>query len=151
MSTMCYLVGTLQALVAQGWERQNQKLTILLGRYVHAYSVTQSCLTLCSLPGSSVHGTLQARLLEWVAISFSRGSSWSRDWTSVSCVSCNAGRFFTTEPPRKLGNISREMGTLTKSEKEMLKVKNVVTEMKTALQKILTELLQGKTFIHPCP
>ena len=47
-------------------------------------SVTQSCPTLfnpmgCSLPGSSVHGILQARILEWVAISFSRGSSPSRD------------------------------------------------------------------------
>ena len=35
----------------------------------------------CSPPGSSVHGILQARILEWVAISFSRGSSWPRDWT----------------------------------------------------------------------
>ena len=42
----------------------------------------------CSPPGSSVHGILQARILEWVAISFSRGSSWPRDWTHVSCVSC---------------------------------------------------------------
>ena len=46
--------------------------------------VAQSCLTLgnpmdCRLPGSSVHGTLQARILEWVAISFSRGSSQLRD------------------------------------------------------------------------
>ena len=59
--------------------------------------VTQSCLTLCnlmdcSLPGSSVHGILQARVLEWVAISFSRGSSRPRDRTQVSCI---AGRFFT--------------------------------------------------------
>ena len=46
----------------------------------------------CSLPGSSVHGILQARILEWVAIPFSRGSSWPRDWTWVSCI---AGRFFT--------------------------------------------------------
>ena len=38
----------------------------------------------CSLPGSSVHGIFQARILEWVAISFSRGSSQSRDWTWVS-------------------------------------------------------------------
>ena len=44
-----------------------------------------------SLPGSSVHGILQARLLEWVAISFSRGSSWPRDRTQVSCI---AGRHF---------------------------------------------------------
>ena len=42
----------------------------------------------CSPQGSSLHGILQARKLEWVAISFSRGSSWPRDWTQVSCVSC---------------------------------------------------------------
>ena len=46
----------------------------------------------CSLPGSSVHGILQARILEWVAISFSRESSWSGDRTYVSCI---AGRLFT--------------------------------------------------------
>ena len=56
----------------------------------------------CSLLGSSVHGISQARILEWVAISFSRGSSWFRDQTHVSCI---AGRFFTilyhwgTKPP----------------------------------------------------
>ena len=44
------------------------------------------------------HGILQARILEWVAISFSRGSSWPRDWTHVSCI---AGGFFTTEPVGK--------------------------------------------------
>ena len=51
----------------------------------------QSCPTLCdpmSLPGSSVHGIFQARILEWVAISFSRGSSQPRDLTHISCVSC---------------------------------------------------------------
>ena len=48
-----------------------------------------------NLPGSSVHGILQARVLEWVAISSSRGSSWPRDLTWVSDVSC-IGRFFTT-------------------------------------------------------
>ena len=46
----------------------------------------------CSPPASPVHGILQARLLEWVAISFSRGSSQPRDWTHVSCI---ADRFFT--------------------------------------------------------
>ena len=54
-----------------------------------------------SPPGSSVHGILQARILEWIAISFSRGSSSPRDWTQVSCI---AGRFFTIirhEPPGK--------------------------------------------------
>ena len=58
----------------------------------------QSCLTLCdpmdcSLPGSSVHEVLQARILEWVAISYSRGSSWSRQQTHISCISCNGQRF----------------------------------------------------------
>ena len=53
--------------------------------------VAQSCPTLCnpmdsSLPGSSVHGIFQARILEWAAISFSRGSSQPRDWTGVSCT-----------------------------------------------------------------
>ena len=45
----------------------------------------------CSLPGSSVHGIFQAKIPEWVAISFSR-SSWPRDWTWVSCI---VGRRFT--------------------------------------------------------
>ena len=45
-----------------------------------------------NLLGSSVHGIFQARVLEWVAIFFSRGSSWPRDWTWVSCI---AGRHFT--------------------------------------------------------
>ena len=53
--------------------------------------VAQSCLTLCdpidcSLPGSSVHGIFQAIILEWIAISFSRGSSQPRDRTQVSCI-----------------------------------------------------------------
>ena len=39
----------------------------------------------CSLLGSSIHGIFQARILEWVAISFSKGSSWPRDWTWASC------------------------------------------------------------------
>ena len=49
-------------------------------------------------PGSSVHRILQARILEWVAISFSRGSSPPRDQTQVSCI---IGKFLTTEPPGK--------------------------------------------------
>ena len=65
--------------------------------------VTQLCPTLWdpvdySPPGSSVHGISQARILEWVAISFPGGSSWPWDWIGVSCL---AGGFFTTEPPGK--------------------------------------------------
>ena len=55
----------------------------------------------CSPPGSSVHGILQARILEWVTISSSRGSSRLGDQTHGSCTSCVAGRLFTTEPPGK--------------------------------------------------
>jgi len=65
--------------------------------------VTQSCLTLCdpihcSIPGSSVHEILQARILEWIAIPVSRRSSLPRDLTGVSCI---AGRFFTVRATRE--------------------------------------------------
>ena len=71
--------------------------------------VTQLCLTLhdpmdCSLPSSSVHGILQAWVLEWVAIPFSRGSFRSRGQIQVSCI---AGRLFTSWAIRKR---EREMG-----------------------------------------
>ena len=70
--------------------------------HVHA----QSCRTLfdpvvCSPPGFSVHEILQAGILEWVAISSSRRFSPPRDQTSIFCVSCIAGGFFTSEPPGK--------------------------------------------------
>ena len=70
---------------------------------VSSSEVTQSCPTLCdpmdcSLPGSSVHGIFQARVLEWVVISFSRGSSQPRDQTQVSCT---AGRRFTVWATRE--------------------------------------------------
>ena len=59
----------------------------------------QSCLTLCNpmdfrLPACSVHGILQARMFKWVAVSYSRGSSWPQESNSSL-----AGGFFTTEPP----------------------------------------------------
>ena len=58
-----------------------------------------SCVRLfASLPGSSVHGILQARILEWVATPFSRGFSWPRDWIRVSRI---AGRFFTISTTRE--------------------------------------------------
>ena len=73
---------------------------------VHAKSF-QLCPTLCdpmnySLPGSSVHGILQARILEWVSMPSSRGSSWPRDQT---CVSYIEGRFFPIEPPERHSKI----------------------------------------------
>ena len=71
------------------------------GPFVHAKSL-QSCPTLCdpvdySLPGFSVHGTLQARIVEWVAMPSSRGSSQPRDQTQVSYISyIDRWVFFTT-------------------------------------------------------
>ena len=66
--------------------------------------VAQSCPTLCdpvdcSLPGSSVHGILQARIMEQVATSFSRGSSQPRDGIQVSCI---ASGFFTIGDTRAI-------------------------------------------------
>ena len=64
--------------------------------------VTQSCPTLdpmdCSPPDSSVHEILWTRILEWLALPFSRGSSWPRDWTWVSCI---AGGCFTVWATRE--------------------------------------------------
>ena len=89
--------------------------------------VTQSCLTLCdpmnySLLGSFVHGILQARILEWVAIRFSRGSSQPRDWTQFSCI---ATRFFTIWATRKTqGHIKHTIKTREGRKFEERKIKN---------------------------
>ena len=77
------------------WNKDDELSPIC--KYNWKMLVTQSHPTLCdpvdcSSPGYSVHGILQARILEWVAISFSRGSSQPRDWSQVSCI---GGRFFT--------------------------------------------------------
>ena len=87
-----FMIKTLQKMGIEG-----TYLSILKTIYDSESEVTQSCPTLCdpmdcSLPGSSVHRIFQARVLEWVAISFSRGSSQPRDRTQVSCT---AGRCFT--------------------------------------------------------
>ena len=81
------------------------------GMCMHAQS-----LQLCPLrphgllrTGSSVHGILQARILEWITMPSSRGSSPWRDQICISCVSCTAGRFFIAEPPGKpykIGTVS---------------------------------------------
>ena len=72
--------------------------------YLHESKVKDSVMsTLCDpmdciLPGSSVHRILQSSILEWVAISYFRGSSWPRDQTQVSCV---VGTFFTISATRE--------------------------------------------------
>ena len=64
--------------------------------------VTQLCPTFCDPMDYTVHGILQARILEWVAFPFSRGSSQPRDRTQVSCI---AGRFFTIWATRETRSI----------------------------------------------
>ena len=68
-------------------------LNLFNNHYMLACLVSQSCPTRCNLidgspPGSSVHGISQARIMEWVVIPFSMGSSQPRDPTHISCVSC---------------------------------------------------------------
>ena len=66
-----------------------KNMTNLCGVAWHAQPCPQLCNPVArSPPGSSVHGILQASMLEWVAISYSRASSWYRDWTCVSFISC---------------------------------------------------------------
>ena len=80
-------------LFLMAWQEVLQSSTMWWWWWFSRSVVSDACDPIdCSLPGSSVHGILQARILEWIAISFSRGSSWPRDWTQASCI---AGRFFT--------------------------------------------------------
>ena len=77
--------------------------SILSLHYCCCCCVAKPCLTLsnpidCSPADPSAHEISQARVLEWVAITFSRRSSQHRDWTHTSCT---ASKFFTTEPPEK--------------------------------------------------
>ena len=86
-----HLTIPLETLSPEGMQLQTQAWAIYsLNRLLCVCSV-MSCVCNpmdCSPPGSSVHGISQARILEWVAISFSRGSSQPRDQTQISCLSC---------------------------------------------------------------
>ena len=89
--------------VAESLPCSPETITTLLMGYCYCLDA-KPCLTLCdsvdySLPGSSVYEISQARILECIATSFSRGSSWLRDWTCIVYIS---GGFFTTETPGKL-------------------------------------------------
>ena len=85
------------------WSELNPMFIFGLWKLTVSCLVTQMCPTLCdpmdcNPPSSSVHGILQARILEWVAFPFSRGSSQPRDQTEVSCT---AGGFFTSWATRE--------------------------------------------------
>ena len=96
---------------ADNWLSALLTLNLNICQYINTaeHFVFQSCLTLCdpmdySPPGSSVHSILEARILEWVAISFSRRSSRPRD---RAWVSCTAGRLFTIWAPREWKSTNR--------------------------------------------
>ena len=114
-------------------------------------SLAQSCPTLCdpvdcSPPGSSVHGILQARILEWVAVSFSRGSSRPRDRTRVSCV---AGRCFNLWATRCAENVVQPLAlsisrTFSLSQTETLC--GLRSHFPPSLQSLVTSILLAEFF-----
>ena len=127
--------------------RQSLRVTPRVGLLV---LVAHLCPTLChpidcSLPGSSVQGIFQARILEWVAISFSTGPAWLWNWTWVSYT---AGRFFTiwatreapwsakaaiTKHRRRKGSIVLEPGkTKVKGALEQVSLKSSLSGLKMA-------------------
>ena len=100
---------------------------------------TQLCPALCnpmdcSPSGSSVHGILQTRILEWVAILFSRESSWPRDQTRVSCI---AGRFFTVWATREAQGamqiLEREVQNIACKYLEMVKFSWILAVSQSSL------------------
>ena len=90
---------------------------------MHA-KLLQSCLTLnsptdCGPTGPSVHGILQARILEWIAISFSRASSQPSDQNLVSYVSCMAGGFFTISTPWETPRYASNTTLMAESQEDL--------------------------------
>ena len=79
--------------------------SLKIGTSIEYVKVAQSCQTICDPMDCSVHGILQTRILEWVAVPFSRGSSQPRQRTQVSCI---AGGFFTSWPTREALNMNTE-------------------------------------------
>ena len=104
-------------------------------------------------PGSSVHWSLQARTLEWVAISFSRDSSWPRNWTLVSCI---AGRFFTIWATRKALyplNLKGNPGICILSRKPRIE-KDWVDKEAQFSRSVMSDSLRSHGLQHarpPCP
>ena len=106
--------------------------------------VAQSCLTLCnpidcSLTGSSFHRIFQARILEWVAISISRGSSWPRNWTQISHP---AGRLYHLShqgKPRKKIYVVHDHRTIKKWDYEIKKIILFTTASKKNIWEYINE------------
>ena len=127
--------------------------TVLYRVWEESTLVAQSCPTLwdhmdCSPPGSSVHGIFQARILERVAISFSKGSSQPRNRTQVSCT---AGRFFTLWATREVMTVKKKKKK-TKSKKEQLLTlgeNNFVQKKEYFVSNIYIEIIHVNTECSP--
>jgi len=104
----------------------------------------------CSLPGSSIHGIHQARILEWVAISFSRGSSLPSDQTWVSCI---AGRCFTLwvtrEAHKKILNISTQHLAIPLLDIHLEKIKTLIQKDGASLVAKTIKNLPAKHGFNP--
>ena len=106
----------------------------------------------CSPPGSSVHGIFQARILEWVAISFSRRSFWRRDWIQVSCI---IGRRFTVWATREVIQITHfKLGRtfLTNTHTQWNKnggcnLEKIIKSYWTILSNLATEMKANEGFL----
>ena len=99
----------------------------------------------CSPPGSSVHGILQARILDWIAISFSRGSSPPRDWTWVSCT---ASRLFTSWATRETHASTEDTASsLTQAHRLLLLLFLWLSSLKKTKQKQTFSLYFSSTVV----
>ena len=121
--SLCTAGGTVQAL----WKITQKK---------EESEVAHLCPTLCDHVGSSIHGIFQARILEWVAIYFSRGSSWPRERTWVSHI---AGRLFTVwatrDPSGKQHEVSSKINSRTTIWSRSSTSGNIFKEIKNITQK----------------
>ena len=110
-----------------------------------------SCVQLCnpmdySPPGSSVHGILQARILKWVAIPFSRGSSQPKDQIRVSC---NSGRFFTISATRETQNESDSCSLNTNKQLSRSECRNLEVperENRKTMSEIIMKIIWEDSF-----
>ena len=100
-ATLAAISATRKNIKAEDMRNMNFQRLVFCLPFIQSYmkvKVAQLCPTLCYPTDYTVHGILQARILEWVAFSFSRGSSQPRDRTQVSCI---AGGFFTSWATRE--------------------------------------------------
>ena len=124
---------------------QFQRKSVLKNVQILYSEVAQSCPTLCnpmdcSLPGSSLLGILQARILEWVAISFSRGTSWLRDRTHASRI---AGRRFNVWATREAQECSNYQAIALISHASKVKLKILQVRFQQYMNRELPDVQSG--------